>query len=116
MPGGRGPDQLRLCVRGSKLRDGLLKISVGHLIRLNSGLNSEGRTLDLLYARQATPSQACCNASTGCLGSQIDLALRVLDELAQEVNQDVGVQRTAEGLPVHLPDDSDESGSDFNQR
>lgn len=34
---------------------------------------------------------------------QVDLTVRVLDEPAQKVDQDVRVERAVEGLPTHMP-------------
>jgi len=98
---GGGLDRLQLRARRGELRDGLLEIGVGHLVRVElRAVARQVEPLDLVLVLGKPCLRGLAVVHPQVVQDQIDLASRVLDQPAQEVDQDVGVERAVEGLPA----------------
>ena len=91
---GRGLDQLQLRARRGELRDGLLEIGVGHLVRVElRAVARQVEHLDLVLVLGKPRLHGLAVVHPQVVQDQVDLASRVLDEPAQEVDQDVRVRQ-----------------------
>ncbi len=100
---GGGLDELQLGPRRSQFRDRLLEVGVGHLVGVELGaVTGQVEDLDLVLVLDQPVLHGLAVMHSQVVQDQVDLAARVLDEPAQEVDQNVRVQSPVEGLPPHL--------------